>query len=234
MSSIIEEIGPRILFEDNHLIIVNKVAGEIVQADKTGDIPLVEKVREYLKVKYNKSGNVFCGSVHRLDRPVSGVIIFTKTSKGLTRMTQIIKERKISKIYWAIVEKKPEVETQRLVHFLKKNEKLNRSFAKDTPDDEHLRAELHYTLIGKTQNYFLLEVELFTGRHHQIRVQLSTIGCIIKGDLKYGAKRPNPDASIGLHARRIAFEHPITKEPIEVIAEPLGEHFKKIWYNHTS
>lgn len=231
MNSILEEIGPRILYEDNHLIIVNKKSGEIVQADKTGDIPLVEKVREYLKIKYNKPGNVFCGSVHRLDRPVSGVIIFTKTSKGLTKMAQIIKDRKISKIYWAIVEQKPPIESQRLTHYLKKNEKLNRSFAKETQEEGYLRSELHYTLIGATQNYYLMEVELFTGRHHQIRVQLASIGCIIKGDLKYGAKRPNPDASIGLHARRIAFEHPITKEPIEILAEPLGDHFKKIWNN---
>jgi 23S rRNA pseudouridine1911/1915/1917 synthase len=231
MNPIIEEIEPRILYEDNHLIIINKKSGEIVQADKTGDTPLVEKVREYLKVKYQKPGNVFCGSVHRLDRPVSGVIIFTKTSKGLERMSQIIKDRKISKIYWAIVEQKPEKESQRLVHYLRKNEKLNRSFASDTPSENSLRAELHYTVIGASQNYCLLEVELFTGRHHQIRVQLSSIGCIIKGDLKYGAKRPNPDASIGLHARRLAFEHPITKVPIEILAEPLGEHFRKIWYN---
>ena len=231
MSSIIEEIGSRILYEDNHLIIINKKSGEIVQADKTGDVPLVERVREYLKEKYQKPGNVFCGSVHRLDRPVSGAIIFTKTSKGLERMAQIIKDRKISKIYWAIVERKPEKESQRLVHYLRKNEKLNRSFASDTKVENSLRAELHYTVIGASQNYCLLEVELFTGRHHQIRVQLSSIGCIIKGDLKYGAKRPNPDASIGLHARRLAFEHPITKVPIEILAEPLGEHFQKIWYN---
>jgi 23S rRNA pseudouridine1911/1915/1917 synthase len=231
MNSIIEEIGSRILYEDNHLIIVNKKIGEIVQEDKTGDIPLLEKVREYLKIKYNKPGNVFCGSVHRLDRPVSGAIIFTKTTKGLSKMGQLIKDRKISKIYWAIVEQPPPFDSQRLVHFLKKNEKLNRSFAKDTQEDGYLRAELHYTVIGHSQRYTLLEVELFTGRHHQIRVQLSSIGCVIKGDLKYGAKRPNPDASICLHARRIAFEHPITKVPLEIVAEPLGDHFKKIWYN---
>ncbi len=231
MNSIIEEIGPRILYEDNHLIIINKIVGEVVQEDKTGDTPLVEKVREYLKVKYNKPGNVFCGSIHRLDRPVSGAIIFTKTSKGLSRMGKLIKDRKISKIYWAIVEQPPQKEAQKLVHYLKKNEKLNRSYAKDQPEEGYLRAELHYTVIGHSQKYTMLEVELFTGRHHQIRVQLSTIGCIIKGDLKYGAKRPNPDASICLHARRIAFEHPITQVPIEIIAEPLGDHFKKIWYN---
>jgi 23S rRNA pseudouridine1911/1915/1917 synthase len=146
-------------------------------------------------------------------------------------MGKLIKDRKISKIYWAIVEQPPQKESQKLIHYLKKNEKLNRSFAKDQPEEGYLRAELLYTVIGHSQKYTMLEVELFTGRHHQIRVQLSSIGCVIKGDLKYGAKRPNPDASICLHARRIAFEHPITQVPIEIIAEPLGDHFKKIWYN---
>lgn len=231
LSPELAELESRILYEDNHLIVINKKSGEIVQGDKTGDTPLVELVRTYLKVKYQKPGNVFCTPVHRIDRPVSGVIIFAKTSKGLTKMAEIIRERKISKIYWAIVEQKPEFESQKLVHYLKKNEKLNRSYASDTPKEGYLTAELQYTLIGKTKKYYLLEVELITGRHHQIRVQLSTIGSIIKGDLKYGAKRANPDASIGLHARQICFEHPISKKNIEIVAPLIGEHFKIIWEN---
>jgi 23S rRNA pseudouridine1911/1915/1917 synthase len=225
------ELEKRVLYEDNHIIVINKKTGEIVQGDKTGDKPLVELVREFLKEKYQKPGNVFCVAIHRIDRPVSGVVMFAKTSKGLTKMAEIIKERNISKIYWAIVEQRPEFESEKLIHYLKKNEKLNRSYASNTPKVGYLTAELQYTIIGESQRYCLLEVELFTGRHHQIRVQLSTIGCIIKGDLKYGAKRPNPDASIGLHARKVIFKHPISNLQIEIIAPPLGDHFKKIWEN---
>ncbi|MEG2070856.1 MAG: RNA pseudouridine synthase, partial [Bacteroidales bacterium] len=213
-----KEIKDRILYEDNHLIVINKRAGEIVQGDKTGDEPLLEKVREYIRVRYDKPGNVFCGLVHRIDRPVSGAVIFAKTSKVLTRMNTIIKERKISKIYWAIVENIPDKEKTTLIHYLKKNEKLNKSFAFDKEAAGTQKAILSYTMLAHSERYALLEVELLTGRHHQIRAQLSSAGLVIKGDLKYGAKRSNVDGSISLHARKIEFEHPVSHQNVLIIA----------------
>jgi len=212
----ITPISERILYEDNHLIIVHKLSGEVVQADKTGDEPLSEKVRTFLKEKYHKPGNVFVGVVHRIDRPVSGVVIYAKTSKGLFRMNEVFKLRKIRKFYHVLVEHKPIIDEQILDQYIRKNEKLNRSFVSNEPKEGYLSASLHYKYLQPTNNYHLLEVELFTGRHHQIRAQLAAIGSCIKGDLKYGAKRSNSDASISLQAQKIIFEHPIAKKIIEV------------------
>ena len=216
-------LADRILFEDNHLIIVNKLAGEIVQGDKTGDVPLVEEVRQYLKERYNKPGNVFCGLVHRIDRPVSGAVIFAKTSKALARMNELVKERHISKIYWALVEKAPEVPEQKLVDYVKKDERTNKTAVSPTPKPGYVEAELAYRVVRTLTHYTLLEVELYTGRHHQIRAQLAAHGCIIKGDLKYGAKRSNRDGSISLHSYRVRFEHPGRHETVEVTAPLSGE-----------
>lgn len=212
-------LAERILYEDNHLIIINKQAGEIVQGDKTGDEPLLEKVRDYIRVKYAKPGNVFCGLVHRIDRPVSGAVIFAKTSKALERMNNMVKNRQMRKIYWALVEGTPEKESDTLTNFLVKNEKLNKSFCVDENTEGAKKAVLSYVILQKFDRYTLLEVELFTGRHHQIRVQLSAMGHCIKGDLKYGAHRSNPDGSICLHAHQLIFEHPVSHLPIDVVAE---------------
>lgn len=231
MSSSFDDIENRILFEDNHLIIINKRAGEIVQGDKSGDIPLVEKTRDYLKIKYHKPGNVFCGLVHRIDRPVSGIVIFAKTSKALARMNEMIKNHNMTKIYHAIVEKAPVIKSNTLINYIKRDEKLNKSFISQTPQKDTQKAELSYSTIGNTDNYTLLEITLITGRHHQIRAQLAANNTIIKGDLKYGAKRSNRDGSISLHSAKIIFEHPTTKNVITVIAEPLSDEFKKIWNN---
>lgn len=213
----------KVLYEDNHLIIVNKAPSEIVQGDKTGDKPLSETVKEYLKEKYNKPGNVFCGVTHRLDRPTSGVVVFTKTSKALSRMNEMFKNGEVDKTYWAIVKKMPPKDEATLIHYLIKNEKTNKSMAYDTEKPHTKKAVLHYKLIARSDNYFLLEVKIDTGRHHQIRCQLSKIGCPIKGDLKYGAERSNPDGSISLHARNISFIHPVSKEQINVSA-PVPEN----------
>lgn len=207
-----------VLYEDNHLVVVNKAPGEIVQGDKTGDKPLSEEVKEYLKVKYNKPGNVFCGVTHRLDRPTSGIVVFAKTSKALSRLNAMFKNNEIDKTYWAVVKKLPEKTEATLTHYLIKNERTNKSTAYDVEKPNTKKSVLHYKVIGKSQNYNLLEVDLETGRHHQIRCQLSKIGSPIKGDLKYGAERSNPDGSISLHARKIAFIHPVSKEKIEVVA----------------
>ncbi len=207
-----------VLYEDNHIIIVNKAPGEIVQGDKTGDKPLSDIMKEYLKEKYNKPGNVFCGVTHRLDRPTSGVVVFAKTSKALSRLNEMFKKGEMDKTYWAIVKKQPESEQATLTHYLIKNERTNKSMAYDTEKPNTKKAVLHYKLIGRSQNYFLLEVNLETGRHHQIRCQLAKIACPIKGDLKYGAERSNPDGSISLHARSISFIHPVSKEKIEITA----------------
>lgn len=214
-------ISERILYEDNHLVIVNKLAGEIVQGDKTGDVPLLEMVREYIRVKYEKPGNVFCGLVHRIDRPVGGAVIFAKTSKALERMNQLVKDRKIRKIYWTLVEGCPEKESDTLTNFLKKNEKLNKSFCVSENAEGAQKAVLSYQVLKRFERYALLEVELFTGRHHQIRVQLSAMGHCIKGDLKYGARRSNPDGSISLHAHQLIFEHPVSHQLINVVADGL-------------
>lgn len=221
----------RILLEDNHLLVVNKLPSEIVQGDKTGDEPLSETLKQYLKVKYNKPGNVFVGVVHRLDRPVSGAVIFVKTSKALTRLNNMIKERAFKKTYWAIVKKPPVKEQDTLTHYLVRNQKKNKSFAYKKPVENSKEAILSYQLIASGKNYSLLEIDLHTGRHHQIRAQLAAIGCPIKGDLKYGFPRSNPDASISLHARKIEFLHPVKKEPVIVTAPPpkdvLWDYFVK-------
>lgn len=211
-------VKPEILFEDNHLIAVNKRPSEIVQGDKTGDIPMGEYLKDFLKQKYEKPGEVFLGVIHRLDRPVSGVVLFAKTSKALSRMNELFRTRDVRKTYWAVVDSKPPQDSGTLVHWLKKNEAANKSFAslKEVPGS--LRCELEYKLLAASDRYFLLEVLPLTGRHHQIRVQLSSIGCRIKGDVKYGARRANHDASIHLHARRLDFVHPVKKEPVTIIA----------------
>lgn len=216
----------RVLFEDNHIIIVNKRPGDIVQGDKTGDAPLSDVVKAYIKKKYDKPGDVFLGTVHRLDRPTSGIVLYARTSKALSRLSEMFKEKSLQKTYWAIVENAPAKPADKLVNFLIKDEQKNKSraLAKEVPNSK--RAVLSYRLVGKGTNYSFLEVNLETGRHHQIRVQLSTIGSIIKGDLKYGAKRSNPDGSICLHARKIEFIHPVKKEKMTIVA-PVPED--KIW-----
>ena len=210
----------QVLYEDNHLIIVNKRPGDIVQGDKTGDMPLSEVVKEYIKVKYNKPGNVYLGVVHRLDRPTSGIVLFARTSKALPRLNQLFKDKEAKKTYWAIVKNMPPKQEDTLTHFLKRNTKQNKSVAhiKDVPESK--KAILHYRVLKKLDNYYLLEIDLETGRHHQIRSQLSAIGCPIKGDLKYGFDRSNKDASIHLHARKLIFEHPVKKEKLEITATP--------------
>lgn len=211
-----------LLYEDNHIIIVNKEPGEIVQGDKTGDKPLSEILKEWLKEKYNKPGNVFLGVVHRLDRPVGGVVIFAKTSKALTRLNQMLREGKIKKTYWAITRNLPPKEKDVITHYITSTEKNNKSYASIAPRQGAKEARLSYELISKSDNYNLLEINLMTGRKHQIRVQLSAIGCPIKGDLKYGDKRSNPDGSISLLAHKIEFIHPISKQLVSVVA-PLPE-----------
>lgn len=215
-----------ILFEDNHLIIINKKPGDIVQKDKTNDISLLEIVKEYLKRKYNKPGNVYLGLIHRIDRPTSGLVMFAKTSKALSRMNNMLKGKMIVKTYWAITKNKPEKKSSQLVHWLKKNEKKNKSthFSRETKNAK--KAILDYTIIKELENYFLLEIIMGSGRHHQIRCQLQAIGCPIKGDLKYGAKRSNSDGSIDLHAKHLKFIHPVTKKEINLNA-PVREN--KIW-----
>lgn len=211
-----------VVYEDNHIIVVNKIASEIVQADKTGDTPLSETVKQYLKEKYQKPGNVFLGVTHRLDRPVSGLVIFAKTSKALTRLNEMFRAGEVKKTYWAVVKNAPKESEGELVHFLVRNEKQNKSYAYDKEVPNSKKAVLDYRLIGRSENYYLLEVDLKTGRHHQIRCQLAKMGCPIKGDLKYGSPRSNPDGSICLHARRVRFVHPVSKELIELKA-PLPE-----------
>jgi 23S rRNA pseudouridine1911/1915/1917 synthase len=210
----------QIIYEDNHLIIINKKASEIVQGDKTGDMPLSEKVKNFIKQRDNKPGNVFCGVCHRLDRPVSGIVIFAKTSKALSRMNELFRDKTIQKTYWAVVKNKPLHITQRLTHYLIKNEKTNTSKAFVTERPGALKAELSYTLIASISNYHLLEINLYTGRHHQIRAQLSAIGCPIKGDLKYGFDRSNQTPFIHLHSYKTEFIHPIKQEPISVTCKP--------------
>lgn len=216
----------QVLYEDNHIIVINKRVGDIVQGDKTGDKPLSEVVKEFLKEKYNKPGEVFLGVVHRLDRPTSGIVLFAKTSKALTRLNELFKIRETQKIYWALVKNKPEKTQATLIHFLKRNPKNNTSKAhiKEVPDSK--KSILDYKIIKSLDNYHLLEIELHTGRHHQIRSQLSAIGSPIKGDLKYGFDRSNPDGGIHLHARKLSFIHPVSKDKIEITA-PLPD--EKLW-----
>ena len=207
-----------ILYEDNHLIAINKQSGEIVQGDKTGDVSLCDKVKNYLKETYKKKGNVFCGVIHRIDRPVSGVVLFAKTSKALSRMNVLMQNRAIHKFYWGIVKEKTDLPQTNLIHYLKKNEKNNKVMISTSPKKGYLQAELVYACIASSEHYHLLEIELKTGRHHQIRAQLSAIHCPLKGDLKYGFPRSNPDASISLHARRICFIHPVSGQEIAITA----------------
>lgn len=213
-------MGLLVLYEDNHLIAVKKEPGSIVQSDKTGDETLAEEVKAYIKRKYKKPGDVFLGIVHRLDRPVGGVIVFARTSKALTRMNELFREKKISKTYWAIVEEKPPREDGQLVNWLKKNQEKNRSRAYDIEVKESKKAELTYRLMGRSKHYYYIEVHPKTGRHHQIRVQLAHLGCKIKGDVKYGAKRTNKDGSIHLFARSLSFIHPVKKEKLIIRSNP--------------
>lgn len=208
----------QVLFEDNHIIIVNKRAGDLTQGDKTGDKPLSDVVKEYVKDKYNKPGLVFIGTVHRLDRPTSGIVIFARTSKALERLNKMLREKTIHKTYWALVKNAPKKTSDTLVNFLKKDTKKNKSFVYKKEIEGSKNAILHYTVIKKLENYFLIEIDLETGRHHQIRTQLSYIGSAIKGDLKYGFPRSNKDGSISLHARKIKFIHPVSKEEIQITA----------------
>lgn len=215
-----------VIHEDNHLIAINKAPGEIVQGDSTGDTPLSEQVKLFLKSKYDKPGNVFAGVIHRLDRPASGVVLFAKTSKALARMNELFRETRVEKIYWVIVKNAPARNTGTLVHFLKKNSKQNKSYPVPEETKDAKKAITSYTLLASSDNYHLLEIKIETGRHHQIRSQLAAIGCPVKGDLKYGFPRSNDDGSICLHARKVGFIHPVKKERIEISANPPDD---KLW-----
>jgi len=216
-----------IIYEDNHLIAVNKNCHEIVQGDKTGDTPLSDMLKEYLKGKYAKPGNVFVGVIHRLDRPVTGVVVFAKTSKALPRMNELFRSGNVRKSYWVIVKNRPPETEATLTHWLVRNEKQNKSYAYINEKPNSQKAVLHYRLVSRSDNYYLLEVNLESGRHHQIRCQLAQIGCPVKGDLKYGAERSNPDGGISLHARSIAFTHPVSKENISITANPPEDNLWK-------
>lgn len=212
------ELAGRILYEDNHLIVINKLAGEIVQGDKTGDQPLCDTIKAFLKEREEKPGNVFVGVPHRLDRPVSGICLFTKTSKALERMNRMFHDGGVRKTYLALVEKPPLQHSAMLIHYITRNEQQNRSYAWNAPRENAKEAKLRYRYLKSTHKFHLLEIELLTGRHHQIRCQLSAIGCPIKGDLKYGARRSNPDGGISLHAYRLEFIHPVRREPVLITA----------------
>lgn len=223
-----------VLYEDNHLVIVNKASGELVQGDKTGDKPMSEMVKEYLKEKYNKPGNVYCGVTHRLDRPTSGVVVFSKTSKALPRLNLMFKENEVGKVYWAIVQNRPPNDKGTLTNYLIKDQKKNKSSAYDTERPNTKKAIMNYELVAQSDNYFMLEINLETGRHHQIRVQLAKIGCPVKGDLKYGAKRSNRDGSISLHARGISFVHPVSQEKIDITAPVPNDNLWKAFEESVS
>lgn len=216
-----------VVYEDNHIIIVNKKSGEIVQGDKTGDEPLSETVKAYIKEKYQKSGNVFLGVVHRLDRPVGGLVVFARTSKALSRLNEMFRVGDVHKTYWAIVRNRPPKDEDTLTNWLMRNTTQNKSYAYQREVPNSKKAILKYRLIGHTDNYYLLEINLMTGRHHQIRCQLAAMGCPIRGDLKYGAKRSNPDGSISLLSHHVEFVHPVSKQVISVDA-PLPE--ERIWH----
>lgn len=207
-----------VVYEDNHIIIVNKACGEIVQGDRTGDQPLVETLKQWIKIKYNKPGNVFCGVTHRIDRPTSGLVVFARTSKGLSRMNDLFRRGEVHKTYWAIVKNRPPKDEDTLTHYLVSVEKNNKTYVVKPGTEGAQKAVLNYRIIGQSNNYFLLEIDLITGRKHQIRAQLSHLGCPIKGDLKYGAPRSNPDGGISLQSHRIKFIHPVSKEEIDVTA----------------
>ena len=217
----------QILYEDNHIIAINKSTSEIVQGDKTGDTPLPEMLKAYIKEKYNKPGEVFLGVTHRLDRPVSGIVLFARTSKALTRLNAMFRDKEIKKTYFAIVKNRPEKPEAQLEHYLVRNQKQNKSYAHDAEKPDSKKAVLRYKLVGNSDNYSLLEIELETGRHHQIRAQLAKIGSPIKGDLKYGFPRSNPNGGISLHARSVEFIHPVSKELIKITA-PFPEE-EKLW-----
>lgn len=217
---------PKILYEDNHLIIVNKKCGDIVQGDKTGDKTLAEDVKAYIKQKYNKSGDVFLGITHRLDRPTSGIVIFARTSKALSRINKMFAEKSIKKTYLAIADKPTPKIKDTITHYLVRNRKQNKSYANDSEVKDSKKAILSYEMKAESDNYFLLEIKLHTGRHHQIRSQLTKIGCKIKGDLKYGFPRSNPNGGIHLHAYKVEFIHPVKKEPVIIIANPPED---KLW-----
>jgi 23S rRNA pseudouridine1911/1915/1917 synthase len=223
---LIPPVKNRVLFEDNHFIAINKCSSEIVQGDKTGDAPMSEDIKAFLKEKYDKPGNVFCGVIHRIDRPVSGVVLFAKTSKGLSRMNEKFSTRDVKKTYWAIVKNKPENDEGELIHYLIKDEKKNKSTAHNKEVKDSKISKLNYKIIAKGDNYYLLEIDPTTGRHHQIRAQLAAMGCPIKGDLKYGSERSNLDGSIALHARKLKFVHPINDTPVEIIAPVPND---KLW-----
>ncbi len=225
-------LASRILYEDNHLIVVNKLPSEIVQGDKTGDMPLSDIVKVYIADKYKKPGDVFLGVVHRVDRPVSGAVIFARTSKALGRLNEMLKKRELQKKYWAVVKNKPPGKEGRLVHFLKKNEKQNKSYVVKEGTPGSKKAELYYKVVSKSQNYYLLEAELITGRHHQVRAQLSATGSPIKGDLKYGFDRTNKDASINLHSRELSFLHPVKKTKINIVAPTPDEKLWNVFTKH--
>lgn len=208
----------QIVYEDNHLLVINKKVGQLVQGDKTGDESLLDSIKNYIKIRDNKPGNVFLGLVHRIDRPTSGLVIYAKTSKALSRLTQMVKNREVKKTYWAVVPKEMIPQSQRLVHYLQKNEKNNKAIVFTKVTDGAKEAILTYNIIKTLDNYHLLEIDLETGRHHQIRAQLSKTGVPIKGDLKYGSPRSNPDGGVNLHARKLEFVHPVTKENVEITA----------------
>lgn len=212
-----------ILYEDNHLIAINKTVHDLVQRDKTGDEALVDKIKEYLRVKYNKPGEAYLGITHRLDRPVSGVVIFTKTSKALSRMNTLFRDNLAKKTYWAVVKERPSKDADTLVHYMRKDQQKNKSFCYPKEKAGLKRAELDYSIIGQSNSFYLLEINLKTGRHHQIRAQLAKSGCPIKGDLKYGSPRSNSNGGISLHARQIEFIHPVKKEPITITANTPNE-----------
>lgn len=214
-----------ILYEDNHLLVVNKHCGDLVQPDPSGESALEDRIKAFIKARDGKPGEVFLGVVHRIDRPVSGAVLFAKTSKALVRLNEMIREGRIRKVYWALTENRPEAESGELLHYILRDGRTNRSRAFDAPRPEAKQARLKYRMAGAGTNYTLLEVELLTGRHHQIRAQLAKIGCPIRGDLKYGARRSLPGGGISLHSRQVAFEHPVRREPVEVTAPvPAGDN----------
>ncbi|MGB3183677.1 MAG: RNA pseudouridine synthase [Cyclobacteriaceae bacterium] len=227
MDALTKKFAPyfTVAYEDNHLIIVNKKAGVLVQGDQTGDVPLAEHVKDYLRIKYDKPGNVFCGVIHRLDRPVSGLVILAKTSKGLERMNTLFRNRQVNKTYWAIVKRKPRYPEAKLTHWLKKDPSRNVTTAYDDEEEGAQKAELRYALLGKLNDHYLLEVYPLTGRPHQIRVQLAAMGCPIRGDIKYGFSKPNSHGNINLHAKNLDFIHPIKKEPVKVLGGVPADQF---------